>query len=177
MRLITVPVHLLVRLVVLPIKLALAAVGLTFRLGFKAGAMPVKGGVVAGRALGLKALVVLALGVAAGVAVGRRLGSPEASSSYEPGFSPVSRDGDESVTVEDTVTVAETEHGVAVVEDVVVTEQGPNGTVVTETITVDELEVATVDADLDPETAALDAEVSHVLGETAGESPDGTESP
>lgn len=155
MKLITVPVKVLVRLVVLPVKLVLATVGFTFKTGYKAGALPVKGSVVAGRALGLKALVVLAIGLAGGIAIGRRLGPSTAGGGFG------------SVSVDETLTVTETADGAVVVDDVVVTEETADGTIVTETVTVDELEVE--DTELDPETAALDAEVSHVLGETAGD--------
>jgi hypothetical protein len=74
MKLLTFPVKLLVRLVVLPVKVVLAIAGLTFRAGFKAGTLPVKGGAVAVRTLGFKAVVLFATGVALGVYVGRRLG-------------------------------------------------------------------------------------------------------
>ncbi|MCD9624944.1 hypothetical protein [Rhabdothermincola salaria] len=171
MKLITVPVKVLVRLVVLPVKLVLATVGFTFKTGYKAGALPVKGSVVAGRALGLKALVVLALGVAGGIAIGRRLGpsTPSGDDASGSAWSP-SRDRSDqvgSVSVDETVVVAETADGTMVIDDVVVTEETADGTVVTETVTVDEVEAG--DTELDPETAALDAEVSHVLGETAGD--------
>ncbi len=176
MKLLTFPIRvltrLLVRLVVLPIKLVLATAGLTFRAGFKVGTLPVKGGVVAGRRLGLKALLLFAAGIALGVVVGRRLGAAGAElagASYDDGVGAfdggVSGLGGEPVVtlVEDTIEVIDT----------------PDGPVVTETVSVTELDEAAVEeaieeieaAELQAEVASeLDVEaVSEALGETGGE--------
>ena len=76
MRLITSPIRLLVRTavgaVVVPLKVLLATAGFTFRAGIKVGEVPVRTGSVAVRRLGLKALVVLAIGVVVGFVLGRR---------------------------------------------------------------------------------------------------------
>ena len=72
MKTITFPIRLIVRALVLPIKVLFATTGLTFRAGLKVGALPVRGGVVAGRKLGAKTLFLLALGIAIGVVLGQR---------------------------------------------------------------------------------------------------------
>ena len=74
MKTITFPIRLVVRALVLPIKVLFATTGLTFRAGLKVGALPVRGGVVAGRKLGAKTLFLLALGIAIGVVIGREIG-------------------------------------------------------------------------------------------------------
>lgn len=76
MRLITFPIRLIVRtaigVVVVPLKVILATAGFTFRAGVKVGEVPVRTGSVAVRRLGVKALVVLVLGVAVGFVIGQR---------------------------------------------------------------------------------------------------------
>lgn len=73
MKLLTVPLHLLVRLVVVPVKLVLATGQVTFRAGYLLGAAPVKGGAAAGRALGVEGTVVFLLGGALGIVIGHKL--------------------------------------------------------------------------------------------------------
>lgn len=76
MRLVTFPIRLVVRTVigaiVVPLKLLFATAGFTFRAGVKVGEVPVRTGSIAVRRLGLKALLVLVVGVAIGFVVGRR---------------------------------------------------------------------------------------------------------
>lgn len=186
MKLLTFPIKLLIRLVILPIKLLLATAGLTFRAGFKAGTLPVKGGVVAGRALGLKALVLFAAGVALGVFVGRKLGSMGAQlaeASYPDSFGG-GADRGPAVAVatytEDTLEVIDTPDGPAVelVEDTIEVIETAGGEVVTETVTITELDADQVDAILEAEALAeaeeemldeVEAEIDQALGFTGGE--------
>jgi hypothetical protein len=74
MKLFTFPIRLGIKALVLPIRLLFATTWLTFRAGLKAGALPVRGGVFAGRKLGAKSLVLLAVGVAVGIVIGREIG-------------------------------------------------------------------------------------------------------
>jgi hypothetical protein len=161
MKLLTFPIRLVFRLVLLPIKLVLAVTGLTFRTGFKAGTLPLKGGYKASRALGLKALVLFAAGIALGVVIGRRLGEAgaELAESYGGGF-----ERDETGPV------------VALVEDSVETVVTPEGTVVSETISVTEVEgaeaaailtdIEEVEAELEVE-AALEEAIDEAIAEEA----------
>jgi hypothetical protein len=161
MKLLTFPIRLLFRLVLLPIKLVLAVTGLTFRTGFKAGTLPIKGGYKASRALGLKALVLFAAGIAVGVVIGRRLGEAgaELAESYGGGF-----ERDEPSPV------------VALVEDTVEIVQTPDGAVVSETVSVTEVEGAEaaailteideVEAELEVE-AALEEAIDDAIAEEA----------
>jgi hypothetical protein len=159
MKLLTFPIRLLFWLVLLPIKLVLATAGLTFRAGFKAGTLPVKGGVAAGRVLGLKALVLFAAGVALGVVVGRRLGEAGADLAEASYGSPVSGNGSGpepvATLVEDTIEVVETPEGEIVTETVVVTE-------------IDEVDVEALEAE-DEREDELEAQIDIALGETGGE--------
>jgi hypothetical protein len=186
MKLLTFPIKLLIRLVILPIKLVLATAGLTFRAGFKAGTLPVKGGVVAGRALGLKALVLFAAGVALGVVVGRKLGSMGAQlaeASYPDSFG-AGADRGPAVAVatytEDTLEVVDTPDGpvVELVEDTIEVIETADGDVVTETVTITELDADQVEAILEAEALAeaeeemldeVEAEIDQALGFTGGE--------
>lgn len=186
MKLLTFPIRLLFRLVLLPLKLVLAAAGITFRTGFKVGTLPVKGGYVAGRALGLKALVLFAAGVALGVVVGRRLGAAGAelaTSSFgaaaDNGSGPIAV----ATLVEDTLEVVDTPDGpvMAIVEDTIEVVETPDGEIVTETVTVTELDedeaeavLEAVEAEIAAEEAAeledeIEAEIDQALGFTAGE--------
>jgi hypothetical protein len=179
MKLLTFPIRLLFRLVLLPIKILLAVFGLTFRTGFKVGVLPVKGGVFAGRKLGLKALVLFAAGVALGVVVGRRLGAQGAAlaESYPGGFGGAERadSGPLAVTtvVEDTLEVVDTPDGpvVALVEDTVEVVETCDGEIVTETVTVTELDgAAAAEAAIEDELSdEAEAEIDQALGFTAGE--------
>jgi|688.fasta_scaffold992388_2 hypothetical protein len=62
------------KLLTFPIRLLFSATWFTFRTGLKAGALPVRGGVIAGRKLGAKSLVLLAIGIAIGIVIGREIG-------------------------------------------------------------------------------------------------------
>ncbi len=186
MKFLTFPIKVLIRLVILPIKLVLATAGLTFRAGFKAGTLPVKGGVVAGRALGLKALVLFGAGVALGVFVGRKLGSMGAQlaeASYPDSFG---GGGDRGPAVgvatytEDTLEVIDTPDGpvVELVEDTIEVIETAGGEVVTETVTITELDADQVEAILEAEALAeaeeemldeVEAEIDQALGFTGGE--------
>jgi hypothetical protein len=187
MKVLTFPIRLLFRLLLLPLKLLLVTAGLTFRTGFKAGTLPVKGSFAAGPALGLKALVLFAAGVALGVFVGRKPGATGgelAEASY--GFD--DRDtGPEAVAVatlvEDTIEDVDTPDGpvMALVEDTIEVIETAEGEVVTETVTVtvlDEDEAAAVLEAVEAEIAAdeaeelsdeIEAEIDQALGFTAGE--------
>lgn len=185
MKLLTFPIKLLLRLVILPIKLLLATAGLTFRAGFKAGTLPVKGGVVAGRALGLKALVLFAAGVALGVFVGRKLGSMGAQlaeASYPDSFGGADREPAVAVAsfTEDTLEIVDTPDGpvVELVEDTIEVIETAGGEVVTETVTITELDADQVEAILEAEALAeaeeemldeVEAEIDQALGFTGGE--------
>lgn len=179
MKLLTFPIRLLFRLVLLPIKIVLAAAGITFRTGFKVGTLPVKGGVFAGRKLGLKALVLFAAGVALGVVVGRRLGAQGAAlaESYPGGFGGAERPDAGPVAVatvvEDTLEVVDTPGGpvVALVEDTIEVVETPDGELVTETVTITEVEgVAVAEAAVEEELSdEAEAEIDQALGFTAGE--------
>ena len=186
MKLLTFPIKLLVRLLILPIKLVLATAGLTFRAGFKAGTLPVKGGVVAGRALGLKALVLFAAGVALGVVVGRKLGSAGAQlaeASYPDSFGGgVDREPAVAVAsiTEDTLEIVDGPDGpvVELVEDTIEVIETEGGELVTETVTITELDADQVEAILEAEALAeaeeemideMEAEVDVALGFTGGE--------
>lgn len=74
MKLFTFPIRLGIKALVMPIRLLFATTWLTFRAGLKAGALPVRGGVFAGRKLGAKSLVLLAVGIAIGIVIGREIG-------------------------------------------------------------------------------------------------------
>jgi len=74
MKLLTFPIRLGVRVLVLPIRLLLSTTWFTFRAGLKAGSLPVRGGVIAGRKLGAKSLLLLAVGIAIGIVIGREIG-------------------------------------------------------------------------------------------------------
>jgi hypothetical protein len=191
MKLLTFPVRLLLRLVLLPLKLLLATAGLTFRTGFKAGTLPVKGGFVAGRALGLKALVLFAAGVALGVFVGRKLGSTGvelADASYGGFGGSDDTDGDRgamavATLVEDTIEVVDTPDGpvMALVEDTIEVVETADGEMITETVTVTELDdeeaaavLEAVEAEIAAEEAEelddeIEAEIDQALGFTGGE--------
>lgn len=188
MKLLTFPIKLLLRLVILPIKLLLATAGLTFRAGFKAGTLPVKGSVAAGRALGLKAVLLFAGGVALGVVVGRKLGSMGAQlaeASYPDSFGAAS-DADRGPAVavatftEDSLEVVDTPDGpvVELVEDTIEVIETAGGEVVTETVTITELDADQVEAILEAEALAeaeeemldeVEAEIDQALGFTGGE--------
>jgi hypothetical protein len=186
MKLLTFPIKLLIRLVILPIKLVLATAGLTFRAGFKAGTLPVKGSVVAGRALGLKALVLFAAGVALGVFVGRKLGSMGAQlaeASYPDSFGG-GTDRGPAVAVatytEDSLELVDTPDGpvVELIEDTIEVIETADGDVVTETVTITELDADQVEAILEAEALAeaeeemldeVEAEIDQALGFTGGE--------
>ena len=180
MKLLTVPIRLLFRLValvvVIPIKVILATAGLTFRTGFKAGTLPVKASVAGGRALGLKALVLFAAGVALGVVVGRRLAAAGVELERpEPSFGARRADDGDAFSASRGNGAA-----VALVEDAIEVVETPDGTIVSETVVVTELEDAaartgpasgTASA---PSEADLEAEmemeaVSEALGETGGD--------
>lgn len=190
MKLLTFPIKVLLRLVILPIKLVLATAGLTFRAGFKAGTLPVKGSVVAGRALGLKAVVLFAAGVALGVVVGRKLGSMGAQlaeASYPDSFGGGAGGGADrgpAVAVasftEDSIEVVDTPDGpvVELVEDTIEVIETADGDVVTETVTITELDADQVEAILEAEALAeaeeemldeVEAEIDQALGFTGGE--------
>lgn len=62
------------KLLTFPIRLLFSTTWFTFRAGLKAGALPVRGGVIAGRKLGAKSVVLLALGIAIGIVIGREIG-------------------------------------------------------------------------------------------------------
>jgi hypothetical protein len=156
-KLLTFPIRLLFRLIVLPIKLLFATLGLTLRTGFKVGTLPVRGGVVASRALGFKAIVLFGLGVVAGVALTKRYGAQLGLTG--PTDDPASFGlGDQGpAVVDDTVTIETTPDGGAVIiEDTIVVEETPDGEVVTETITVDEMTPAEVEEAIDE---VIEAEV------------------
>ncbi len=190
MKLLTFPIRLLFRLVLLPLKLLLVTAGLTFRTGFKAGTLPVKGGYAAGRALGLKALVLFAAGIALGVVVGRRLGAAgaELADASYGGFDDAGSGSDSGAVavatlVEDSIEVVDTPDGpvMALVEDTIEVVESADGEVVTETVTVTELDdeqAAAVLAAAEAEIAAaevdeledeIEAEIDQALGFTGGE--------
>jgi hypothetical protein len=159
MKLLTFPIRLLFWLVLLPIKVVLAVAGLTFRTGFKAGTLPIKGSYRASRALGLKALVLFAAGIALGVVIGRRLGEAGAdlAESYDGGFD---RDEPSPVValVEDTVEIVETPDGAVVSETVSVTEvEGAEAAAILE-------EIEEVEAELEVE-AALEEAIDEAIAE------------
>ena len=176
----TFPFRLVGRLLVLPFKILFASIGLTFRALFKAGTLPLKGGVFAGRKLGLKALILFAGGAALGVVVGRRLAAQRAGlseSAYPGGFGAAERPDAGPIAVatmvEDTLEVVDTPDGpvVALVEDTIEVVETPDGEIVTETVTITEVDVAAeaateAAAELDDE---VEAEIDQALGFTAGE--------
>jgi hypothetical protein len=144
MRLLTFPIRLLFKLIALPIKLVLATAGLTFRTGFKAGTLPIKGGYKASRALGLKALILFAAGIALGVFIGRRLGEAgaELAQTYGGDFDG-GDDGPVVALVEDTIEIVETADGTVVSETVSVTEvEGEAAAEIIEEIEEAEAEIA-----------------------------------
>jgi hypothetical protein len=160
-KLLTFPFRLLFRLIVLPIKLLFATLGLTLRTGFKVGTLPVKGGAVATRALGFKAIVLFALGVAGGVALTKRFGAQLGILGPEDDAASFGFGDSGPVVVDDTVTIETTPDGGAVIiEDTVVVEETPDGEVVTETITVDEMTAAEVEAVVEAE---LEAEIAEAV--------------
>jgi hypothetical protein len=175
-KLLTFPIRLLFRLVVLPIKLVLATLGLTLRTGFKVGTLPVKGGAVATRALGFKAILLFVLGVAGGVALTKRFGAQLGLTAPTDDRASFGFGDEGAVVVDDTVTVEPTADGGAlIVEDTIVVEETPDGEVVTETITVDEMTPAEVEeaieevieAEVEAEIEAeIEAEVEAALSES-----------
>jgi hypothetical protein len=178
-KILTFPFRLLGRLLLLPFKILFASIGLTFLALFKAGTLPLKGGVFAGRKLGLKALILFAAGTALGVVVGRRLADQRAEgagSAYPGGFGAAERPDAGPVAVatmvEDTLEVVDTPDGpvVALVEDTIEVVETRDGELVTETVTI--TEVGSMSAE-DEATAELDdeveAEIDQALGFTAGE--------
>jgi len=192
MKLLSVPIRLLWRLIVLPVKILLASAGLTFRAGFKAGTLPVKGGVAAGRRLGLKALILFAGGVALGVVIGRRLGArgAELAEASYPGSFGLAEEPEPHVEpavvatlVEDSIEVVDTPDGpiVALVEDTIEVVETAEGEVVSETVTITELDEAEVEALVEAEMEQVDAdseeeiedeleaEIDRALGNTGGE--------
>jgi hypothetical protein len=62
------------KLLTFPARFLFSTTWFTFRAGLKAGALPVRGGVFAGRKLGAKSLVLLAVGIAIGIVIGREIG-------------------------------------------------------------------------------------------------------
>ncbi len=178
MKLLTFPIRLLFLLILIPLKLILASAGFTFRTGFKAGALPVKGGFAAGRALGLKALVLFAAGVALGVVVGRKLAETDVGLAGV-GF-PDTPTGPTGVLVEDTVIIEETADGPVISETLVVEElDASEVAAVEEAVEEMAVEAAVDEAVLEAlEEVAAEAEiesdleveaVSELLGETGGD--------
>jgi hypothetical protein len=167
-KLLTFPIRLLFRLILLPIKLLFATLGLTLRTGFKVGTLPVRGGVVASRALGFKAIVLFALGVVAGVALTKRFGDQLGLTGPTDDASSFGLGDQGPVVVDDTVTIqAEPDGGATIVEDTVVVEETPDGEVVTETITVDEMTPAEVEEVIEEEIAAeIEEEIEAALTES-----------
>jgi hypothetical protein len=158
MKLLTFPIRLLFWLVLLPIKVVLAVAGLTFRTGFKAGTLPIKGSYRASRALGLKALVLFAAGIALGVVIGRRLG--ESGADLAESYGGFDRDEPSPVValVEDTVEIVETADGDVVSETVSVTEvEGAEAAAILEGI-------EEVEAELEVE-AALEEVIDEAIAE------------
>jgi hypothetical protein len=145
-KLLTFPFRLLFRLIVLPIKLVFAALGLTLRTGFKVGTLPVKGGFVASRALGFKAIVLFVLGVVSGVALAKRFGAQLGLTGPSDDHASFGLADEGPLVLDDTVTIESTPDGGAlIIEDTIMVEETADGEVVTETITVDEMSPAEVE--------------------------------
>jgi len=178
MKLLTFPFKLVFALVEVPIKVLLATLGFGVRTGAKATALPFRGGYRAGRALGLKAIVLFVGGVAVGVVIGRRIGAVEAEDAASLGMFG-SEGGAGTVptgvttVVEDSLAVVDTPDGpvVAVVEDTVEVAETPDGEVVTETVSVTEVEAGeSAEQAAEQElTDEIEAEVDRALGNTGGE--------
>jgi hypothetical protein len=167
MKLLTFPIRLLFLLILIPLKMILATAGFTFRTGFKAGALPVKGGFAAGRALGLKALVLFAAGVALGVIVGRKLAETDVGLAGV-GF-PDTPTGPTGVLVEDTIVIEDTVDG-PVISETLVVEELDAAEVAAVSDAVDEMVVeAAIDEAVTDELDAEVEAVSELLGETGGD--------